>query len=54
MPAIETTADGEKATLRVDYHFLNKNQPDFGFDIFYTVHPDGALSVPFTAFGIGT
>ena len=51
--AIEPTADGEKATLRVDYHFLNKNQPDFGFDIFYIVHPDGALSVPFTAFGIG-
>jgi hypothetical protein len=50
--AIEPTADGDKATLRVDYHFLNKNQPDFGFDIFYTVHPDGALSVPFTAFGI--
>ena len=53
--AIEPTAEGDKATLRVDYRFLNKNQPDFGFDIFYTVHPDGAniLSVPFTAFGIG-
>ena len=51
--AIEPTKDGDKATLRVDYHFLNKNQPDFGFDIFYTVHPDGALSVPLTAFGIG-
>jgi hypothetical protein len=51
--AIEPTADGEKATVRVDYHFLNENQPDFGFDTFYTVHPDGALSAPYTAFGIG-
>ena len=51
--AIEPADDGDKVTVRVDYHFLNASQPDFGFDIFYVVHPDGALSVPVTSFAIG-
>jgi hypothetical protein len=50
---IEAGEDGDDATLRVDYRFINQSQPDFGFDIRYTVHPDGALSVPITAFAIG-
>jgi hypothetical protein len=51
--AVEPVQDGTAVTFANNFHYDDGSQPDFAFDLEYTFHSDGSISVPYNAFTVG-